>query len=151
MGRAYQISATSVIAVRKLAERFDFIERKGGKITCSEKNLAIIIDISTNIWRVMDAIHHAASLTRGMSEADMFRNMAALRKVFEEIDLARTAMPSGTAPMLPGKDFGKVDIGAGLSHDRKINLAKVTRALENAKTADEQRNLLIAATKDKLL
>lgn len=151
MAARYQISATSVLCMQKIGERFDWIEKPGGKVRCTERSIAVIIDVCTRIFRVAEALHKAAGFTRGRMDSDLARDAATLRKIFEAVDIARVQMPSGSVPPMNLWKTLKVDLGEGLSNERKINLAKVTSALENARTSTDAVSVLTNATSDKLL
>lgn len=148
---AHEISAPAMLATKELIRRFDFCERESGRVKCTEKNIAILVDVSTAIHRISFAIAQVMHETKGKSPEQIAASMREVRIVLDNLKMALTKMPAGTATLNKGKDFGKVDIGVGVSYDQRMNRLKVTRALNNSKSDKEQMAILVAASKDKLL
>jgi hypothetical protein len=146
----YQVSPESVAAVRELARHFDFIEKPTGQITCTENNLCIIIDMCTGMWLVHERLMRIVAATEKMSRDDVMRAMGLVRAMFRELDYAQMRMPQGKAPLNISR-YRKADISEMLARDQVKNRKLVEAALSKARTPRQATEILVNASKDKLL
>lgn len=148
----YRISAVSVYAIRMIQEHFEFIERPDGQMDANEANLAGVIDVCTNIFRVQDALHRMCAMVRSMSKAEMAANMKLVRHVLAALDIACARMPGHSAPRaLPIVRRGMEQQQIELSYEQRKNRQQVSVALHRTRTPEDALKVIDAAKSDKLL
>lgn len=139
----YEVSAPALHAARTVLKNFDITETKGGRIRATEKNLAIIIDVCTGIFRVERAMDNMLNNLPWHNKEDLASNMDMLRDAIRAVDMVRKHIPSyggrGNSNVL--RDLGSREPPR---RDTKY-IQQVSNALRTAKTPDEEQKVLRAA------
>lgn len=150
--RIHQVSAVSVYAVRMIEEHFEFSEREDGQMPLNEANLAGIIDVCTQMFRVQDALHRMCAMVRSLSRQELASNMNMVRVVLRALDLARMRMPGYEAPrQLRVIKQAVPQPVIELSHEQKRNRQQVSLALSRTRSPEEARRVMDAAKSDRLI
>lgn len=150
MAHEYQVSAAAASAVRELARHFDFIERPEGQITCTENNLCILVDTCTNMWLVHERLMRLVAATQRLDAIEFAKQEPIVRDLFRELDYALGRMPSGPQQLNIGR-HKKTDISGMFTPQQMKNRRIVEQALSKSRTPEQAQQVLINATKDKLL
>lgn len=87
----YQVSAPALHAARALLQHFDLIQK--AKVRATEKNLAILIDVCTNISRLMGAIHQIAKVALTPRGETFREHLDLVRQAMRAIEVVRNRLP----------------------------------------------------------
>jgi hypothetical protein len=139
--KKYVTSAAALHAARTLMNNFTF-EAKS-KIPPTERNVATIIDVCTQVFRVEEAMDALVCKTPWMDKHDLRANMEMLQDAIRAVDIVRNRMPSFTngaelprTKMDPREHFTRKQIEAAEA---------LTRRVSQARTVGEQQRVLAAA------
>lgn len=151
--REYDLSAQAVYATRELGVHFDFIERPDGRIRCTEKNIAHLIDVCTGVWRMLDAVSRLCSLTRNQSKQGLMNNLVSIKSAIRVLDYARMSMPAneGMEQIDRNRDLLPHSPNDLLTPEQRRNRIAVTRALSKSRTPEEDKLVIQNARYDKLI
>jgi hypothetical protein len=148
----YQVSATSVYAIRMIQEHYEFVEAPYGQMDCNEANMAGIIDVCTNIFRVQDALHRMCALVKGMPREEMATRMKVVRAALRALEIAGAYMPGYQPPSKPMEQLHKGQKAQiELSHEQKRNRQQVAMALSRTRSAQEALQVIDNARADKMI
>jgi len=148
---AYSVSAIAVHCARVLIEQFDFFPREDGKVKLCEKNIAIVIDVSTHIFRVQDAANHLLSVTRTIDRVPYPAQMKILRQALQMTELSFASMPSYRDNPAANRPWMAKNRTLDLTVEQQSNRLKVQRALSAARTAEDSVAIMRAAQADKMI
>jgi hypothetical protein len=90
----YRVSAPALHACRMIHQHFDFVEKESGTIEYSERNVAGIIDICTQIWRLEIAMNELCTRTPWETRGEYLQHVAVIRRALQAVDLAQMRLPS---------------------------------------------------------
>jgi len=150
---AYSVSAIAVHCARVLIEQFDFFPREDapGKVKLCEKNIAIIIDVSTHIFRVQDAANHLLSVTRNLQNVPYPAQMRTLRSALQMAELAFASMPSYSDNPAATRPWEARHRTLDLTAEQRSNRLKVAQKLSTVRTAEESVAVFRAAQADNMI
>lgn len=86
------VSAPAMHAARTLLKNFRF--ESTGTIEPTERNIAIIVDVCTQIFRVEAALDNMVQRVPWLDKRSLGQNLDQLREAVRAIELVRNRMPS---------------------------------------------------------
>lgn len=90
-GVHYQISAPARQAARVLMRNFDMRQR--GAYPATENNVAIIVDVTTNIFRVQNALDYVVQRTPWLDKHELGKNLEMMREAIRMLELVNNRLP----------------------------------------------------------
>lgn len=137
----YDVSAAALHAARTLMRNFNLTEK--ANIAATERNIAIIVDVCTQVFRVEAAVENLVRHIPWYDRHELAQSMDQLREAIRVLEVARNRMPryGNGAPsrrkVLNPKDFfSKKEIEAA---------SQLASQVASARTVSEQRSILRAA------
>lgn len=140
--QGYQSSAPAVYAARGLLQNFRFTRK--GNLAATERNIAIIVDVCTEIFRVEREVYRLASVVRGQSSDDLRKNLGTLKTALRAIELVRNRMPrrsSQTRVIIRESSPRELPF----TRSQQAEARRISQAVASARTIEEQQRLLIKA------
>ena len=136
---SYITSAPALHAAKTLLQNFLITPK--ASIQATEKNLAILVDVCTDIFRVEAAVDYVIRSLPWSSRGSLVSNLDVLRKAMRAVELVNNRMPRQADP---------ITIPTQKKHELEIKLTKKelqqTQALAaqvaGARTVGEQQRLL---------
>lgn len=139
----YEISAPALYAARTLLKNFVFSERPGAKVRATEKNLATLIDVCTQIFRVERVMDRMVHTVPWLDKRDLAQNLENLREAVRAVEVVRSGMPK--FPRNEGIVLAKKHFEPDLTRSQVAEMERVRLAVVGAKTVEEQQRILQAA------
>lgn len=137
----YQVSAAALFACRMLQQHFDFVEKTTGRLKYTERNVAGIIDMCTEVWRLESAMNEICTRAPWQNAADYCRHIDVIQRAMQIVDLAQMRMPSYGREM--GSPLWKTRHNEARIDEREHRrMMQIGHAMENAKTPEEQEQIL---------
>lgn len=138
-------SAPALHAAKILLKNFEIVERPEGRIRATEKNIAILIDVCTDIFRVESVMDQLIKTTPWLDKDALARNLGQLRDAVRAVELVRNHMPrfansDQQVPFSTGKGIEQV-----VSQEVQEHIKTVSRELSKVRTMEEERRVLKAA------
>ena len=138
----YEISAPAWHAARTIMRNFN-LDMKG-TIQPTEKNLAILIDVCTQVFRVQGALDQMATTVRALHKEDLKHQLQMLREAVEAVDMAGRRMPGyRVSPRVTIAEREKIEFA--ISSKEREARRELARKVAGARTVDEQQKILQAA------
>ncbi len=138
----YQISAPALHAARTIMKNFDLQEKS--TIRATERNLAILIDVCTQVFRVEAAVDHMVKTIPWADKAELARRLDQLRESIRAIEVVRNRMPNfGKTIRVPQKE--RDDIEIKVTKDQLKQAQEFGKQVAAARTVTEQQSLLMKA------
>lgn len=141
----YELSAPACHAARIILRHFDLVQKPNGKIRPTEKNLAILIDVTTGIFRVQEALTEFVRTTPWMDKSELAKNMDRLRESIRAIEIVNNRLPRFEQPELMVTVHEKQNVEVELTRTQIDNIQQISAALESARTVAEEQRVLRAA------
>lgn len=141
----YEISAPALHAADVILSHFDIVEKRGGKIKFTKKNLAILIDVTTDIFRVEDAIDRLVRENPWNNAQALKENMARLQHSIRAVELVRNRLPKYNRADTQVPFSVKERVEREVSHETQKRIQEIGRQVTAAKTVDDQQKVLRAA------
>lgn len=88
---SYSISAAALHTARVLMRNFSM--QPTGNIQATEKNLAIIVDVCTNIFRIERGVNYMVKKIRWQTSDELKGNLDQLREALRVIDILYSRIP----------------------------------------------------------
>jgi hypothetical protein len=85
--RKMEVNPLALHAARMLMDNYDFVERIGGQIRSNERNIALVIGFATRIERLQSDFHLMCSKVIPMSEDEIRRDLMAMNRTVDMLDL----------------------------------------------------------------
>lgn len=92
LAKGYVVSAPATCAARSLMTRFTLTPR--ASIQATENNVATLIDVCTEIFRVQEAVDNLVSQTMTGTQEDATRNLDQIRKALRLFEVVYNRLPS---------------------------------------------------------
>ncbi len=138
----YQISAPALHAARTILQNFDLHEKS--TIRATERNLAILIDVCTQVFRVQAAVDTMVRTIPWADKNELGRRLEQLRESVRAVEVVRNRMPTfGTSLRVPQKE--RDDIEIKLTKDQMREAQQFGKQVAAARTVTEQQSLLMKA------
>ena len=90
----YSVSAPAIYAARTLGLHYHLIEKTGGDVPFSDHNVAVLIDVHTQAWRIKAAMKNLFKQMYYPDIRSLEENLEAVRAAIESLDMQRQRMPN---------------------------------------------------------
>ncbi len=138
----YQISAPALHAARTILKNFDLLQKD--KIKATERNLAILIDVCTQVFRVQAAADKLTRIVPWTNKQELAQNLEQLQDAIRAVELVKNRMPNfGQTMRVPQKE--RDDIEIKLTRDQLKQAQQFGQQVASARTVSEQQGLLMKA------
>lgn len=138
------VSAAGLHAAKTLLKNFDIHEKPGGRVRMTERNLAILIDVCTQIPRIEKVMDRMVRTVPWLDKDELGRHLEQLREGMRLLELVRNSMPS-YAPQNVTVIRQREKEPVKLNSEQARHLARVATAIREAKTPAEEQRVLRAA------
>lgn len=136
---SYSTSAPALHASRSILRNFAL--RPKASILATEKNIAILVDVCTDIFRVERAVDYVIRALPWGNKNESVRNLDALRKAMRAVELVKNRMPSYEESIqIPLKQKDELEIK--LTKKELQQTQALAARVAAARTVDEQQQLL---------
>ena len=140
----YEISAPATQAARLLMQNYTLVPKPGCRVLPTEKNVAILIDVSTGIFRLDMLLSSEMIRTLEWKNESAFkRQLDQVRQGVQAIEMLRNRLPkfSGTADReVDMRMYRETELN--VSDQQKEHSAAVSKALSEARTVQEEQEVL---------
>lgn len=139
----YEISAAAYHAADTVLKHFDIVPKRGGKVAPTQNNLAILIDVCTEIFRVEAAMDHLLRQSGWQNRSELASNLDRLRDAIRLMEIVRNRLPSfGDVKHRTVPAWQKEGIARELTADQRREGEKVSSLLAAARTPEEEQRIL---------
>lgn len=135
----YSTSAPALYAAKVIGQHFR-VEQKT-TILPTERNLAILVDVCTQIFRIEVAADYAVRIALSGDVSETRRNLVALQKALRALEVARNRLPE-FAPIVAVPVRRKEEIEVKLTRAQLQEAEQIAQRVAAARTADEQQSIL---------
>jgi len=135
----YVTSAPALHASKTLRRHFLFTPK--ASIQATEKNLAILVDVCTDIFRVERAVDYVIRSLPWSSKGELTNNLDVLRKAMRAVELVRNRMPTRAEPILI-PNHKKEELEIKLTKKELQQTQALAVQVAGARTVGEQQRLL---------
>src|SRR4051812_23004553 len=134
----YEVSAAATHAARTILQNFQLLSRSGSRVKPTEKNLAILVDVCTQIFRVEKVMDHMVRNIPWADKQSLAGNMEQLRDAVRAVELVRNSMHSygNVAPLHMGAK------APPMSHEQLAEMQLVQNEVVRARTPEEEQKIL---------
>jgi hypothetical protein len=141
---AIKVSAAALNAVRQLQIHFIFVPKESGIVPATEKGMAELIDLCTEVRRLESGMNLLCTQTRWQSRDELRRNLQVVKQCLHAVDVAQMRMPSYSREM--GKPLWRsssVSAPDPAQNDaRRRRAEQVQAALRQAKNPEQAARIL---------
>ncbi len=140
----YDTSAPALHAAKVLFQNFMISSRPESPVILTERNLAILIDVCTEIFRVEMAANYLVHRIPWANRSEARGNILALRKALRAVELVKNRMPDYREPLqIPIKRKQELEIKLTRAQLERAQL--IAKEVSSARSADEQQRILAKA------
>lgn len=141
MAGAHRVSAPALHAARTLMKHFELVPKRGGRIRNTENNIAILIDVCTQSFRMQNALDALCANVPRFDRTQSLQQMAILKEMVATIDLVRNKAPRyGEEAEVPLWQTEAVE--AELTRGQMQEMQLVSKALAGARSVNEEQQIL---------
>lgn len=141
MNKKYEVSAPALYAAQTVLRHFELLVRPEGKIGPTLNNLAILIDVCTDSFRLQDSITHVLTSANWASRQSIVENMDKLREALRALEIVRNHSPRyENVVQVPA--WQKQAVEREISKDLQRAMSDISRALGTARTVEEEQAVL---------
>lgn len=138
----YHASAPAVYAARGLVQNFLFTQR--ANLAPTERNIAIIVDVCTEIFRIEQEVYRVAKVVLGQHPEQLVRNLEQLQQALRAVELVRNRMPRQAPQMrVTIREGGSQELR--LTREQQAEAQRLSTLVAGARTIKEQQGLLVKA------
>jgi hypothetical protein len=135
----YQVSAPAAHAARMLAKNFRFLQV--AQLQPTERNLAIIVDVCTQVFRIEKEVDRVCSATLWQHPRELQQNLEGLRQALRAIEIVRNRMPS-FAPQTRVVIREREKRELQLTKEQTTEVQRLQQLVASARTVEEQQRIL---------
>ena len=136
---SYVTSAPALHASKMLMQNFRFTPR--ASIQATEKNLAILVDVCTDVFRVEMAVDYVIRSLPWSSRGELISNLDTLRKAMRAVELVNNRMPRRADPItIPVRQKEELEIK--LTKKELQHTQALAAQVAAARTVGDQQRLL---------
>lgn len=138
---AYQISAPSLHTARFLMQHFQFVRKAG--LQATEKNLAIVIDVCTQAFRIEAIVGQIASTRLWTGKEELLRNLEELRRALRATEIVRNRTPRAAVPtryVVHKAPAEEPEIQ--VTREQRKQIERFAQMVAQARTVQDQQGLL---------
>lgn len=141
----YEISAPALHCADVILRNFFITEKPNSRFRATQKNLAILVDVCTNIFRVEAVIDQLVQDNPWANKNALAQNLDRLRESIRAVELVRNRLPRY------GKSESQVPFSVKQSVEREVSaevqqrMKEVSKQLASARTVDDEQRVLRAA------
>lgn len=140
--REYRVSAPALYAAKTLLQHFTIQQRT--TLAPTEKNVAILVDVCTQVFRVEATVRYFLSHIPWQRKQDATDALVSMRKGLRAVELVRNRMPSYSRP-IQITIHKKQEVEFELTKKQIQDAQKLVAKVAAARTVDEQQQVLIGA------
>jgi hypothetical protein len=135
----YVTSAPALHAAKTLIQNFLFYPR--ASVQATEKNLAILVDVCTDVFRVEMAVDYVIKSLPWSSRGELRCNLDVLRKAMRAVEVVQNRMPNRAETIrIPVRQKEELEIK--LTKAQLQQTQALAARVAAARTVDEQQRLL---------
>lgn len=138
----YNISAPALHTARILFRNFEFLERPGSRVRATEKNVSIIVDIGTNIFRAQNAMTQLVTQVQWADKNELIRNVSKLQELIRCLEVANNRLGSFNMNESRTTIAHHEMVERELTRAEIVNAEMVGKALKSARTVAEEQRVL---------
>jgi hypothetical protein len=137
----YEVSAPALHAANTVLRHFDLLVKPEGKIGPTVNNLAILIDVCTNSFRLQDSVALVLRTANWADKQSIIKNMDAMREALRALEVISNHCPRYEAT-IKVPVWQKQAVEHEVSRDLQREMSNISRALGTARTAEEEQAVL---------
>lgn len=138
----YDISAPALHAAHTILQHFDLHQKPGGKVIPTERNLAILIDVCTDVFRIQIAVKNAVTKVSWQDKNELARNLEALQDSLRALEMVHNRMPRFRTNEMMTTIAHKQSIDEEMIKAKIRENSHIARALGDARTVEEEQRVL---------
>jgi len=128
----------SIVAANKLIEYFKFSRRPKSRVNLTLRNIALLIEVSTNLFRVQDALD-AVLRTDWEDKHEALRQLDRIREAIRVLELSKNRLPNE----LPSNNrFVVVKVDREMPKQLPADFKDFKTKLESAVTVEQEQQIL---------
>jgi hypothetical protein len=136
-------SALARNAQKNLYELWNWVGVKQKRVQLTLRNVAVIVDICTNLFRVVDDCHWLCKQSPWMDRHELARRLNVMRRGLRVFELMKNRLPSAASDETQRTvflDFG--DIEHEMNEQQRRELRELSERLAEARSPDQEQQIL---------
>lgn len=138
----YRVSAPALYAARSIQQHF--LLRRKGALDATERNIAILVDVCTQVFRVEMAVRYFLTRIPWQHRAQAGQALKEMQEGLRVVELVRNRMPAKEKPIKITL-YEKQEVEFEVTKAQMRDAQQFASLVANARTVDEQQTILMKA------